>query len=780
MQKIQTAFGKVIFPPKKKASSHRIKEIICRIIAPIIGYGVFGYFFGRVLLFGQFNPLGITAVAAMLGGGWNCFLTALGAFWGYTQSGLPTGAPMYLMALSALGVGEWFLVRGKKLTTQQKALGCAVSLWGGGAAYAIFEGGSLFLFVRAGAEGVLGAAVTFLLGRGMTAWSRYQKGEGVLAGEDFIALSLMAILALGGVMTLGEVGYGLALGAAVAAVLLAVYIAGSAGVAAAAVAGICFLALGRGSQELFLLLVMGALAALFFRRSRAMTVASFALGAAIPAFYLSAWPDSVGLWALFLGMALFLAVPKRYLAWMPEQGGLAKSQDTLSGWKEAASARLEAFGEAILALADVFPLAEREELTPAKASEVVEETARQACQGCQQEEKCWQGRKFTTYEAIYRLTGAAEERGRITAEDLAPLMTFCCHPQQVQETALRLTRQKQQELFWKNRFSQTQALVHRQIDAIGMAAVGLADELIPKQTLDPRLSDKISQKLQRQGIQCQQVKAGEDENGMWVLVQHPACRGKNRCRAVVALLLTEVTGRGFVRQQTRCQGKKDGLCRVVFREETGLSFFSSCASATRQGSDISGDSSFSFEMPGKKGVLLLSDGMGSGRIAAQESRRLLELMRRFLEAGFPLSLGMETINAALAVRANEVYATLDVCAVDLKTGQLEVVKNGGATVFLRQGERVRVIRSSSLPLGVTPSWQGESSLWQMKSGDLMLLISDGIADAFGQQEERLVEELIRQAGENISWLCDAVLQVALQRTGGMAKDDMTAVAGKVE
>ena len=68
----------------------------------------------------------------------------------------------------------------------------------------------------------------------------------------------------------------------------------------------------------------------------------------------------------------------------------------------------------------------------------------------------------------------------------------------------------------------------------------------------------------------------------------------------------------------------------------------------------------------------------------------------------------------------------------------------------------------------------------MKSGDLMLLISDGIADAFGQQEERLVEELIRQAGENISWLCDAVLQVALQRTGGMAKDDMTAVAGKVE
>src|SRR5699024_963744 len=117
---------------------------------------------------------------------------------------------------------------------------------------------------------------------------------------------------------------------------------------------------------------------------------------------------------------------------------------------------LEAFGEAILALADVFPLAEREELTPAKASEVVEETARQACQGCQQEEKCWQGRKFTTYEAIYRLTGAAEERGRITAEDLAPLMTFCCHPQQVQETALRLTRQKQQELFWKNRFSQTQ------------------------------------------------------------------------------------------------------------------------------------------------------------------------------------------------------------------------------------------------------------------------------------------------------------------------------------
>ena len=177
--------------------------------------------------------------------------------------------------------------------------------------------------------------------------------------------------------------------------------------------------------------------------------------------------------------------------------------------------------------------------------------------------------------------------------------------------------------------------------------------------------------------------------------------------------------------------------------------------------------------------MALSDGMGSGEAAEEESRQALDVMKAFLEAGFPSDLAAETINGALASCRKELFTTLDLCAINLKTGQAEVVKNGGATVFLRQNGRLRTIRSTSLPMGVVGKWQGECTMAQLHGGDLVLLLSDGVSDALGEEEEHLVERLMGQAGSNLSWLCDALLQVALQKSGGQAKDDMTAVAGRL-
>ena len=77
---------------------------------------------------------------------------------------------------------------------------------------------------------------------------------------------------------------------------------------------------------------------------------------------------------------------------------------------------------------------------------------------------------------------------------------------------------------------------------------------------------------------------------------------------------------------------------------------------------------------------------------------------------------------------------------------------GGATVFIAANGKVRAIRSSSLPVGIIKDAKGEKTLFSLKEGDAVIMVTDGVTDALGvDREERIVEEALadvrRQCGQ---------------------------------
>ena len=99
-------------------------------------------------------------------------------------------------------------------------------------------------------------------------------------------------------------------------------------------------------------------------------------------------------------------------------------------------------------------------------------------------------------------------------------------------------------------------------------------------------------------------------------------------------------------------------------EEAGYHVLTGVATAVKETEKVSGDNYSFFEMKPGNQTAILSDGMGSGEKACQDSTLVVELMQKFLEAGFPAETAISMINSALVCREESAnMSTLDLCSI---------------------------------------------------------------------------------------------------------------------
>lgn len=214
----------------------------------------------------------------------------------------------------------------------------------------------------------------------------------------------------------------------------------------------------------------------------------------------------------------------------------------------------------------------------------------------------------------------------------------------------------------------------------------------------------------------------------------------------------------------------------VFVEEAKYIALTGFAKAIRENEVISGDNYAFLESERGKLNLLLSDGTGSGEKAGRDSGKVLDLMDKMLEAGYGVSNAVSLINAALYAKAEDGnHPTLDMCCVDLHMGKCEFYKVGGTVSFLKRGKSVEAIEAGNLPLGIFQKIQVESISKDLQDGDYLIMMSDGVLDAFGEEDyldtlTYLIEDITEQ---NPGEIAEKILHLAIRSCGGRIGDDMT-------
>ena len=202
------------------------------------------------------------------------------------------------------------------------------------------------------------------------------------------------------------------------------------------------------------------------------------------------------------------------------------------------------------------------------------------------------------------------------------------------------------------------------------------------------------------------------------------------------------------------------------------------AACTKAGETASGDTHSVLKIDERRFILALSDGMGSGEEARTVSDRTLSLLESFYKARMPSETVLSTVNSLVAYSSEETFSCLDLAAVDLDTGKADIVKIGSPAGFVLSGETLQVLEGESLPIGVLEAVRPACLRVEMKAGDFLIFMSDGVSAAFGSSSE-LCAYLSRIRPINPQALAEDILRVALSRYGGTAEDDMTVLTAKL-
>ncbi len=213
----------------------------------------------------------------------------------------------------------------------------------------------------------------------------------------------------------------------------------------------------------------------------------------------------------------------------------------------------------------------------------------------------------------------------------------------------------------------------------------------------------------------------------------------------------------------------------VFVEETKYVLLTGSARAVKEAEPKSGDNYAVIESEKGKITLLLSDGMGSGEKACEDSEMVLDLMEKLMDTGYSPKAAANLVNSALITKGEEQnMSTLDICEVDLYDGVCEFIKIGAAASYIKRGHMVEQIVTDSLPLGIFKGIESDSIKRRLMDGDYVFLFSDGIIDAIeSDYKEDLGVLLSNLEHQNPKELAEAILQQVLKAAGGRIRDDMT-------
>ncbi|XCP86083.1 SpoIIE family protein phosphatase [Roseburia hominis] len=448
-------------------------------------------------------------------------------------------------------------------------------------------------------------------------------------------------------------------------------------------------------------------------------------------------------------------------------------------------AQADRFASSLRHLADTFLKMEgpRETFTREETRDMFDEVTGKVCALCKNKESCLKKDREQVYELMYEILCTVEEYGSgLNVEMKRKLQKRCILAPRFLRETLGVFGEAKKMLAWNNKMVQSREGCAVQLNAFAQMIRHATRELDASIFTDTPMEKRIRAQMKKEGVRLLSSVFFVNARGRYEI--HLTVRPeKGICMTTRALAraLSACVKRRMVPAKEERPVLAQEYCTVVFVEGPGFYTLQGVARIGKGCEKISGDSFLMTELPGGQEAAILSDGMGAGEEAGRESAMVVEMLEELLMAGFPRQTALQMLNTALVMGREEVcFSTLDMCVFDLYSGVCEFVKAGAATTFVRHGDKIEHIYSESLPLGVVQKQKIEEASIKLKSGDLVVMVTDGVLDALpaGEQEYLLDLMLRSSEQENPKELAHEILEKVLELGQEEPLDDMTVlVAG---
>ncbi len=406
-------------------------------------------------------------------------------------------------------------------------------------------------------------------------------------------------------------------------------------------------------------------------------------------------------------------------------------------------------------------------------------TAEAVCRDCTLMPYCWQKDYNSTRRTLLNLYDKMELHGAASEKNIPTEFQHGCIRLDAFVEALNKSYELHKiNLMWAGRVNESRQLAIHQFKNISSVLKHLKHELAEAPSDALRLERKVLAALDRNGIEARRVTiTGRD--ALKVTLEMESCGGARICAKKVATALGHALGVPMIKMPSECG---EGTCKLTFCEMVRYGIETGYARMTGQGEKTSGDNHMLTHSSDGKYVLALSDGMGQGSDAEEQSKMTIHLIKRLLQAGFDKETAMRLINSMLLVSNEcESFATADLCLVNLYSGGLEFIKIGAAASYIKKKDKVERVHCATLPVGLIQEPETECELKYAGAGDFVIMVTDGVTDVLEQDDDNKLARLITSyLGHSPQQLADEILQAAIVASGGRAKDDMTVLVARLK
>ena len=413
------------------------------------------------------------------------------------------------------------------------------------------------------------------------------------------------------------------------------------------------------------------------------------------------------------------------------------------------------------------------EIEVADRNTVFQNTVDAVCKNCSLCRFCWHKDREKSLSLLADLMSSMEKKSTLRKSDVPKDFSDMCIRCDGFLTELNKNFESYKVTkMWSGKVAEGKKLVVEQFKNISMILKDVQENLLEKTAISHNTETKILTALDKIGVTTSGVRIFSAD-GFTVEIHNPDFYINSNAEEKIAEELTDIFDVPMVLTQANTQ-------KLIYSQKTEFKPVLSIATLPRKNSAFCGDNCTYFTFGTGKLAIVLSDGMGSGEAAAFQSNVAVTLAKKLLTSGFSTQTCVRLINNILMTNADrETFATVDLCVVNLYSGIAEFVKTGAAPSYIKQEKEEITISSSSLPAGLISSPDADFSIKYLKSGDTLILASDGITDCLDRPDKNEIFELCK-VYDNPNELSQKILDLSLSRSGGIATDDLTVCVCKLE
>lgn len=750
--------------------------------------GIIGFLLGRVFIYSM-NPFAVAYFAAICvekkgkGLAMACILAGMAT----TTTGMPLLKYLLLFAV------VWFLDFIRKRSGQDKASTLVTALCAGGISLVLGITGSMLSYntVELLAVSILESICIIALAN-IFQWSirfiMYENMDKILANEELISLLTLVTLTLYGLPRYFDGFFSVAETIAYFVVLYVGYRYGaSAGAIAGASGGILAALSGDGMVVIGLYCLLGIGVGLFRQGGKIISASAyFIMGVVLAYVFQEEIMGIVELRGIVSAIIVFLAIPKSSLRTIDidfdkeEENPFAKEDIRV-----LANYKIEDFSNAFRRLSKSFATFEEgsERISLAQMQNIFDDLSERVCKSCVNCSYCWDKHYEETYHSIKGILQMASEQGTIRVVDVeSDFERRCIRLEDYVERINEDMRTAKMDLSWRNKMAESRKALGNQMQEVAGILGDFSKELSHVKEIGKEEKRALMLALRQAGLQVKKISILEKRGGLLEVQFQGRVKGRNCVtKRDVAAVLHHVLGKKFrgVGETKNVIGKEYET--ITFSQDTNFKTLTGMARVAKSGEQVSGDNFSFLELGTGELLMVLADGMGSGRPAYTDSANLVEVLEDLLEVGFQKDSAIRMLNSFFVLSyEGRTFTTLDITSINLHTGECEFLKNGAAATFIKRKDQVETILSQALPVGVDLQADTTTRKTTLEDSDFIVMVTDGILDAFpGEEKEFYIENILsNMQTSNPSDIANKILLQALERSAHIAPDDMSVlVAG---